>query len=86
MHRIKRVLFRLLKKPEDKENVFNAWLLDNRDIKFDAFIPMFLEEERIRKEEWKREEDNRKIREKRERDEHNAKVMAEVERKIGSGR
>lgn len=75
-----------LKKPEDKEQVFSAWLDDNRDIKFDTFIPTFLEEERLRKEEWQREEDDRKIREKRERDEHNAKVLAEVYSKIGTGR
>lgn len=75
----------LLKKRDDKERVFNAWLRDNRDIKFDAFISTFLKEERLRKEEWQREEDERKIREKRERDEHHDKVMAEINRKMTRG-
>lgn len=54
--------------------------------KIPKMLAVPLEEERLRKEEWQREEDRQKAREKRERAERNAKVMAEIDRNMNRGR
>lgn len=70
---------------KQKDIVFHYWLNDKRNITFEDFIPLYLENERLRNEKWQREQDERKLKEAREREERNAKARAVVESRLGGG-
>ena len=75
----------LLKTENEKYLAFSRWLDNPKNISFGDFIPVYLEAERLRTEQWEREKDQRKLKEAREREERNAKAMEAVERRLGGG-
>lgn len=75
----------MIKPLRQKDVVFHYWLEDKRNITFEDFIPLYLENERLRNEEWQRKQDERKLKEAREREERNVKARAAVESRLGGG-
>lgn len=73
----------LLKTENEKRSAFSAWLDSKKNISFEDFIPAYIEKERLRNEQWQREQEEQKLKEAREREKRNAKAMAAVENNLG---
>ncbi|MFJ7371565.1 hypothetical protein ACIQVU_19365 [Lysinibacillus sp. NPDC098008] len=73
----------LLKTENEKRSAFSAWLDSTKNISFEDFIPAYLEKERLRTEQWQREQEEQKLKAAREREERNAKAMASIENNLG---
>ena len=73
----------LLKTENEKRSAFSAWLDSKKNISFEDFIPIYIEKERLRDEQWQREQEAEKLKMAREREERNAKAMAAVENNLG---